>query len=297
METVSWMAIGLIFMSLAVAVTRKIPAAGALMMANFFVFVLSTFGPGASEGLSTIQRELSLHSDKLAAAEPIAFVQLFTSMFVHADFYHLFGNLIVLFAFAFPFEERIGPGRFTALYFIAGMLGSLAQVVSSWGDPIVLMGASGAVFGIIGAFAGSYPRVVLPLPLPLLIIMIFVRMRVVVAAIIFALMQILYLQFLSPLDNTAYWAHLGGLAAGLALAPIFKPRTHAEDRYFAVQAPNLAAFATNDKARSALSHMEANKDEKDVYQAWLQVFVEHAEDPDGNRLTIQRGQIQIVSGN
>lgn len=289
MELVSWAAVAVIVMSFGLAIAKRVPAAGSLMLANVFVFAMSSFGPQMSAGRSVIQNDLALHGDWLANGDAIAYLQLVTSMFVHADFFHLVGNLIILFAFAFPFEERIGPVKFLGAYFGAGLLGTVAQVASSWGDPILLMGASGAVFGIIGAFAGAFPRLVLPLPLPLFIIMIFVRMRVIMAAAIFAAMQFILLFTVSRYDNTAYWAHLGGLAAGLALSPLFRPGKTAAPKE--VQAKiSLEAYATNPAAKNALVKMEASADLPDIYWAWAEKFVVHAETEEGKRLEIRNRQ-------
>lgn len=293
METVSWIAVAIIGISLAIALMRKLPAAGALLMANFAVFALSAFGPQAGR-LSVIQTELALQTDLLATGEPIAALQLITSMFVHADFYHLIGNLIVLFAFAFPFEERVGAKKFLAAYFLAGLVGTFTFVAINWGESSLLMGASGAVFGIIGAFAGAYPRLVLPLPLPLFIIMIFVRMRVIVAAAVFALMQILSLQFLSSYSNTAYWAHLGGLVAGLALAPMFRKKKQIENPAMAANLSTVRIFAKSPRAKAALAHMESNKDEPEIYGIWVQELVKYSEPVDGRQLVLVKGKAQVV---
>ena len=217
LSPVSLIAVAVILAAIGVGWSRRFLAAGALAIANVFVLMLSAFGPQAGAGLSVIQVELGLWSPNLAHDPALGALQLLTSMFVHADFLHLLGNLIILLAFALPFEERIGHRRFLLVYLLSGLIGSLVQVAASYQEPALLMGASGAVAGVIGAFAASYPNLVVPLPLPLLFIMLFVRMRVWVAAIAFLALQLVLMSLSAnvPGDNTAYFAHLGGLAGGI----------------------------------------------------------------------------------
>lgn len=301
---VSLIAIAVIAVAIAAAWSRRFLATGALVMANVIIYVLTDFGPHVQAGafsVPVIHLELALWSPGLHAAEPIALLQLVTSMFVHADFFHLLGNLIVLLAFALPFEERIGHRAFLGLYLAAGLVGALSQVGAYWGDTMRLMGASGAVFGVIGAFAAIYPRLVVPLPLPLMFIMIFVRMRVMVGAAIFGGLQLLYLAFLSPFDNTAYMAHIGGLVGGLVIAAILiKVRGRPEDRkeHVALQITDLGMFAPDAGTRRALKEMEANRDEPAIFQAWWERFWQGARDPEtGQKVRpLGRGRIQREDG-
>ncbi len=308
LSAVSLIAIAIIAVALGLAFARKFLATGALVMANLLVHVLSIFSGrvaltfnGETVGTRTvIQHELGLHGDWLAAGEPIAFLQLLTSMFVHADFWHLLGNLIILLAFALPFEERIGHRPFLALYLVAGFAGALTQLTTTWGLPILMIGASGAVFGIIGAFAGAYPRLVLPLPLPLGFFIIFVRMKVMTAALVFAGLQLLYLQFLSPFDNTAYLAHLGGLGAGLVLAATYvRTRRHggAQPTKVTIDVDKLRPFARNLSAQNALARLAMCMDEPELARAWMDKFVEHASCPEsGGPIRLDRGHIICPDG-
>lgn len=275
--------------TLAVAASGRFLATGALVIGNIVVHVLKSFGPaflvergGQTFQVPVVQWDLSLHGDWLAAAQPQAFLQLLTHMFVHADIWHLVGNLIILLAFALPFEERIGHRAFLGMYLLSGFVAAFAQVGTSWGSPTLLLGASGAVFGIIGAFAGAYPNLVLPLPLPLFFIMIFVRMRVIVAAAVFGGLQILYLVFLSPFDNTAYFAHLGGLVAGLVLAGTYV-RRHRKDVGREVQSKldlgNLGPFAQDAATRNAHRKLYDSLDQPEVFEAWMERFLESARCP------------------
>lgn len=288
LSTVSLIALAVIFAALVVAWTRRFLASGVLVAANVIVYVMTDFGPeviarvgGELVRESVVRLELSLWAGNLYNGEPIAALQLLTSMFVHADFMHLLGNLIVLLAFALPFEERVGHRTFLGLYLAAGLVGALAQVAVEWGNPMLLMGASGAVFGVIGAFAAMYPRQVIVVPVPI-VIMVLMRLKVLTAAIILATMQFAFL-FISAQSNVAYMAHLGGLAGGLVLANVVMkvrgkpdtPRSAAPK----VSLDALAPFASDAATAKALDHMRGSQDEPEVFQAWWERFWKGARDP------------------
>ena len=285
LSTVSLVAVAVIAAALAVAWSKRFLATGALVVANLVVFVLMAFGGTTTyrgQPIATIHAELGLTAANLHDPSALGALQLLTSMFVHADFFHILGNVIILLAFALPFEERIGHRPFLLLYVGSGLVGTLAQVGAYWGQPMLLMGASGAVFGIIGAFAAAYPRLVVPLPLPLFVIMIFVRMRVWVAAVIFGGLQLLYLATISNLDNTAYMAHIGGLAAGIVLSMVWvRSRGRPEDgpKPVRLHVGSLQAFAADAGTKAALQQMERNRDEPVVFQAWWERFWKGARDP------------------
>lgn len=286
---VSILAIAVIVTAIGLAFTRRFLAAGALVVANIVVHLLSMFGGsyvivrnGVPVGTRTvIQQELGLHGDLLAAGEPIAFLQLLTSMFVHADFFHILGNLIILLAFALPFEERVGHRPFLAMYLFSGLLGALAQVSTTWGQPIVMMGASGAVFGIIGAFAGAYPRLVLPLPIPGPIIF-FVRMKVITAALLFTALQFGFLALSGGQSSTAYFAHIGGLVAGLLLAVTFvrgRRLAGGAPQKVTIDIDRLRPFARSLPAQNALARLASCMDEPQLARAWMEKFIDHARCP------------------
>lgn len=298
----------IILIALVLGWTGRFLAAGSIIVANILVHFLASIGVervptafGIRE-VSYIRMELSLDGQALAGFEPIALVQMLGHMFVHADIFHLLGNLIVLLAFALPFEERIGNRAFIVLYLLSGVGAAFAQAATGWGEPGRMLGASGAVFGIIGAFAAAYPRLVLPLPLPLFIIMIFVRMRVMVAAIVFSVVQVVsqYLSSYNPGDNTAYAAHIGGLAAGLVLSFTYVRTIRERGEGPADAALDLAAlerFAVDARGREALAHMRTARQEHDVFEVWLERFLDAARSPDsGAPLALRRGHLVSTRG-
>jgi len=299
LEPVSIAAVAVIAAAVAVAWGRKFVASGALVVANLFIFALTAFGPHMAVGdhvIPVIHAELSLHPQNLDPLNALGALEVITAMFVHANFWHLFGNVIILLAFALPFEERIGPRAFLLLYFVTGIVGSLLQVGMTWGSNVSLLGASGAVFGVIGSFAAAYPNLIVPLPLPLMVMVIFVRMRVWIAAVVFGALEVLYLQFLSPFDNTAHWAHLGGLLSGLLLgsAVVRRSVAHKRSQPVRVDLEALVPFARDAGTTQALNHMRANSDEPAIFQAWLDRFFRSATCPTCSHKVAPRHRGEVV---
>jgi len=209
-STVSLLAIVIMIVVLIIGYVRKLMMTYTLIIANFLVFALSLFFSNEIIG------ELGFRSAYLS---PNLFPQiytLFTSMFVHAGFLHILGNMLVFFFIGAAFEHRIGPKKFLFIYLVTGVLGALTFSVANLGSYTPLVGASGAIFGVLGAFAFSYPRdeVVMPVPIGIMIIM---RIKVIYATIIFAVVETAVV-FLSVQDNTAHLAHFGGLVSGVIFA-------------------------------------------------------------------------------
>ena len=97
------------------------------------------------------------------------FVSVFTSMFVHGGLAHLVGNLLFLWIFGDNVEDRLGHGRFLAFYFLCGVIAALAQLVLDPDSTVPMVGASGAIAGVMGAYLVLYPRsrVLMLFPFPL----------------------------------------------------------------------------------------------------------------------------------
>lgn len=149
-------------------------------------------------------------------------VDVFTSIFVHAGFLHLAGNLLFLWIFGDNVEDRLGHGRFAIFYLACGVVAALAQTALNPDSLIPMVGASGAIAGVMGAYLVLYPhsRVLMLFPFPPLLFEI--------PALFFLGLWFL-MQFLSgvgslPMFQTdqlsggvAFWAHVAGFVTGLAL--------------------------------------------------------------------------------
>jgi membrane associated rhomboid family serine protease len=142
---------------------------------------------------------------------------LVTSMFLHADIFHLFGNMIFLFVFGDDVEEAMGSLRFIVFYLSSGIVGALAFVASGPQSVIPLIGASGAVSGVIAAYLMLRPCAKIKV---LLFYFVFSLDAFWVIGS-WALLQLVHLAS-QPDDDVAYWAHIGGLLAGALLFPIMR---------------------------------------------------------------------------
>ena len=154
-------------------------------------------------------------------------VDLFRSMFLHGGWMHLLGNMLYLWLFGDNVEDIMGPGRFIIFYFAAGIAASLAQVAISPNSDVPLIGASGAIAGVLGAYLVRFPRARV---LTLLFLGYWIRLVEIRAVWVLGFWFIL--QLFSGVGSlgvqagggVAYFAHIGGFVAGMALVWIFAPR-------------------------------------------------------------------------
>lgn len=144
-----------------------------------------------------------------------------TSMFLHGGWFHLLGNMWFLWVFGNNVEDAMGHLRFAAFYLLCGIAAALAQVTVEPGSPVPMVGASGAISGVMGAYAMLYPRV----RIHTLVVLVILFFRVAVPAWVMLGYWFL-LQLLSTgmgqVGGVAFWAHIGGFLAGVGLIFVFK---------------------------------------------------------------------------
>jgi membrane associated rhomboid family serine protease len=198
--------------SLLIAYLKKLTLTYTLIIVNIIIFIITIFfeneiiyGFGDYPGLGFRSIYLS----------PEYFPQLytlFTSMFIHGGFAHIFGNMFVFFFIGTALEERVGLKKFMIIYLIAGVCGALTQAVLNLNSFIPMIGASGAIFGVMGALAYAYPRdeVVMPIGIGFMFI---TKIKVIYAVLFFAAIET-FVVWLDVQDTTAHFAHLGGLLGG-----------------------------------------------------------------------------------
>jgi membrane associated rhomboid family serine protease len=163
---------------------------------------------------------------------PAAFswVTVFTSMFLHGGFLHFGGNMLYLWIFGDNVEDRMGHGRFLVFYLLCGVAAALAQTAAGPDSLVPMVGASGAIAGVMGAYFVLYPhsRIVTLLP-------IFFFIQIVEVPAIFFLGIWFVMQLLSgvgsiataagePAGGIAFWAHAAGFLAGLSGVLVFRRR-------------------------------------------------------------------------
>ncbi len=153
---------------------------------------------------------------------------LFTSMFMHGGWFHLIGNMWFLGIFGDNVEDAMGPIRFTVFYFLCGLAAAGAQMASAPNSAVPMVGASGAIGGVMGAYAVLYPRA----PVHMLVFFGFFITRVVVPAFLM-LGYWFVLQLLGGIvpgeAGVAFWAHIGGFVAGILLLKVFCISKRVED--------------------------------------------------------------------
>lgn len=151
-------------------------------------------------------------------AAPIP-LTIFTSMFLHGGWFHLGSNMLYLWIFGSSIEDRLGPVRFLLFYFCSGLVAVLTFTITQPGVQVPMVGASGAVAGMLGAYMVAYPRARV-----LTLVWVFFFIRLVWLPAIFFLGIWFVLQLLSGLptllggggdSGIAYFAHIGGFVFGL----------------------------------------------------------------------------------
>jgi membrane associated rhomboid family serine protease len=156
---------------------------------------------------------------------------ILTSMFMHGGFWHLAGNMWYLWIFGNNIEEAMGHTRYLLFYLICGAASVAAQVFSDPGSVIPMVGASGAISGVLGAYLLLYPRtrVLLGVPLGFLIVQIgrYPAMWVLAAWFLMQLAMGYFAAAKPPGESQggiAFGAHIGGFIAGCVLVTVFKRR-------------------------------------------------------------------------
>ena len=214
-----------------------------------------------------------------------------TSMYTHASFFHLFFNIIALAFIGSILEQRIGTRRFMVVYLFAGLCGTLVFAGLRWNEPYVsVVGASGAISGVLGALARLYPHermtlFVMFFPLPPM------PMWLIVAG--FVLLQLLFV-----MGDTfiAVEAHLGGLVAGTLVVP-FVARLPLRKRVRRMVSLNaLRRLARTPELKAMLRAIE-DEEIADVRSAWIEEFLSRARCPHcGAKIKVSREDIRCEKG-
>lgn len=164
------------------------------------------------------------------------YITLLTSMFLHGGWLHLGGNMLYLWIFGNNVEDSMGRFRFVVFYLGCGLLASLAQIAIDPASDIPNIGASGAIAGVLGGYLLLYPRARVTTLVFLLVFITVVQLPAIFVLMFWFLFQLFY--GLSELGSTtggvAYFAHIGGFAAGLLAIKLFtlgKGRVHIKRGY------------------------------------------------------------------
>ncbi len=267
MDAFSVAAIVVIVATLALGLlVKRLSLTLVLLVGNLVVFLIEILAPSA-----IVEIELGFRPEYLQTGQDL--YTIITSMFVHASIYHIFANMLFLFLFGWPLEERIGKYKVFIIYMAAGILGLLLQSAIMWGSLALIIGASGAISGLVGALFILYPRDKLTLPL---IIIILPNVPVWAATLAFFASQLPFVLGAGA-TGVAYAAHLGGFLSGMAFGLLLgkAQRVRRATKY---NDEGLEPLATTPELKSALEKIKGERQE-DVRRAWLEYFASKAKCP------------------
>ena len=195
-----------------------------LMAANIIAFLGYLGVMGDTRALWQFFSEWGIIPARITHGQ--GYYTLFTSIFLHAGFWHLAGNMLFLWIFGDNLEDEMGHGPFLAFYLACGVGAGLIHVLTGPDSVVPTVGASGAIAGVLGGYLLLFPKARIDL---LIIVLVFFRVFPIPAWVMLGLwfgIQVLGSIGSDPdAGGVAYWAHTGGFAVGLALTlPLFLRR-------------------------------------------------------------------------
>lgn len=206
----------------------------ALMALNVLIFLSYVHTFADTRALSSVYYHYALIPARLSNAE-VPYT-LITSMFLHGGWMHLLGNMLFLFIFGDNVEDEMGHAPFALFYLASGLAAAFLQYATEPASQVPMVGASGAIAGVMGAYLLLYPKARVDIFVFLVfIIRIFPIPAWIMLGLWFAMQFFGGLSADPGTGGTAYWAHAGGFVAGLGLAiplwlrrggPAYWTRTH-----------------------------------------------------------------------
>lgn len=201
--------------------TRNFPLLTlSLIAVNVFIFLVPTMG---SVDPAAFFDHYGLIPVELIQTPVLAYPHLFTAMFLHAGWGHLLGNMLYLWIFGNNIEDVLGKFRFILFYLLCGVIASLFHIAADLDSQIPMVGASGAISGILGAYIILFPKARV---LTLVFLGFFITMIRIPAVVLLTLWMLL--QIVSSLMSggggagVAWFAHIGGFLAGMIMILPFK---------------------------------------------------------------------------
>ncbi len=203
----------------------------AIIIVNVLVFLFE---------LSLNQRQLGglvytfgIVPKNISAAIYSGHITLFTiipfigTMFLHGGWVHLLGNMLFLWVFGDNIEDRLGHARYLVFYLLVGIGASIVQIVINPDASQPLIGASGAIAGILGAYILTFPRAKVVTLVPIFFFFTFIEIPAVIFLVLWFGIQAFngLASIGAPMANTvAWWAHIGGFLSGMVLIKVFPKR-------------------------------------------------------------------------
>lgn len=209
-----------------------------LIFANAAVFFLEASLPPEilnslihTFGVIPLRQKWALGNDILAL--DMWLLPIFTSLFLHGSWLHLLGNMLYLWVFGDAVEGLLGQKRFLLFYLLAGAAASQAQFLMNAGSNVPMVGASGAIAGVLGAYLVLYPKSRIIVVFPVFIYPLLFAVPAFLFLFVWFL-QNLFAGSLASLSTyagdaaggVAWWAHAGGFAAGMLLLRLLRKKRH-----------------------------------------------------------------------
>jgi len=195
-----------------------------LILLNVFIFLYEMLLP-SPDALNSMAYNWGLVPYRLMNLELGAILTVFTAMFLHSGFMHLVGNMLYLWIFGDNIEAAMGSLRFVVFYLLCGLGAALGQVLVDPLSHLPMIGASGAISGVLGAYLLLYPRTEVETLVLLGYFARLVRLPALVVLGLWIVMQ-LFSGLLSlgvqVTGGVAWFAHIGGFATGIILIGLFK---------------------------------------------------------------------------
>ena len=157
-----------------------------------------------------------------------AYVTIFSSMFMHGGFMHLIGNMLYMWIFADNIEDNLGATRFISFYLLCGIGAAMTQVLMDTHSQVPMVGASGAIGGVLGAYLINHPNARVLVLIPYFILTI-IKIRA-----LYVLGFWFILQFISSGGGVAYAAHIGGFVSGMILILFFNKKLKRKNKIIKV---------------------------------------------------------------
>lgn len=155
-----------------------------------------------------------------------AWMTVFTSMFMHGGWMHIIGNMIYLWIFGNNVEDSMGHGRFITFYLLCGIAAAMAQALPNPGSTVPMVGASGAISGVLGAYLLLFPHARVLVAIPFGFYLHITRIPAGFVLGFWFLMQLISSAAAGGQEGgVAFGAHIGGFIAGMALIPFFKEKS------------------------------------------------------------------------
>jgi membrane associated rhomboid family serine protease len=210
--------------------SRKFPVVTVgLLVVNVLIFLLEFI---YGEAVGSLVYQFGIVPARLTTdyTNPSILLTVITSMYLHGGWAHLIGNMIYLWIFGDNVEDRMGRLRYFIFYTLCGIVAGILQVFAAPRSTIPIIGASGAIAGVLGAYILLYPKAKVRTLVPSFFFYRSIWLPAVIVLGGWFLIQLLNglatLNVVTQTGGVAWWAHIGGFVAGMGLMPIFRQKNY-----------------------------------------------------------------------